>query len=247
MSYIYRCGCVGETDSICPIHKVSHIIHSSAAPNEIEEDCIYRDRKIQTILSNNKKPDFYKKFNLVFLPSSKRPVEKVVEKGDPAHKHAAKYFAKKHLAVIYSEYDDFASNIASVYRMGYKDKNIRILTSLRAYDIADVQGHHAEFRGFVILFGKCSMERMPKSIYHLGQLCMYEASFINLPWVKRILHYNAESFRVYLAMQKLYDEEKLKKTVIRKRLCIKTEYVEIFNLIKSGAIHTDALRCITNG
>ncbi len=243
MSFIYRCGCVGATEPVCPIHNVNHIIQSSASPETLDDSHICRDRKVQAILSN-RKFNFVKKFNLIFLPPSRKKVTRIVEKGDRLHHHVRQYFAKKHLAIIYCEGDELASSVASIYEMGYTDSQIRIVSSLRAYDVADSGGVHDEFRGYVLMFGTCNMRKLPKAIIHLGQLCLYEAHFINLPWVKRILHYDAESFRPYIGMQSTYAEEKLKGITIRKRLVVKTKYAEIFNAIQRGTINTDALRCI---
>lgn len=247
MSYIYRCGCVGEDSPICPKHRVNHIIQSSASPSTLTEKQIYKDRKVKLVLSN-KKAKFGKKFNLVFLPSAKqRPLEKISAKGDPIHNHVSQFFAKKHQAVIYCEYEELAANLCSIYSMGYEDHQIRVMNSLRTYDIKDVRGHHEEFRGSVIMFGNYDLDALPKSFVFLGQLCLYESHFIKRDWIKNVLDYDSHTFRPYLGFKPIYDEEKLKKIEINKSLVIKTPYTEIFNLIKNGSIHTDALRCITHG
>lgn len=247
MSYIYRCGCVGENEPLCPTHRVNHIIQSSASPSDTFDKQIFREKSHKLILSN-KKTKFPKKFNLVFLPTAKaRPLEKITAKGDSVHKHVAQFFAKKHQAVIYCEYEEMAANLASIYHMGYGEDQVKIMTSLRSYDVKNVHGLHDDFRGAVIMFGNYDMGALPKSIVHLGQLCLYESHFIQRKWVKRVLHYDAHSFRPYLGFRTVYAEEKLKGISLGKSLVIKTPYAEVFNMIKNKTIHTDALRCITHG
>lgn len=231
MSYIYRCGCVGDNSETCPRHRVGFIVQSSSDPNSTEKDK-YKTGSVNLLLSGSN-AKINTKFNLAFFPTVVGIEPNTVESPFREHKIVFDMLDEsKHQGVLMCEQADLASNLISLLLLGIDMADIQIMTSLRTYDIKSVGGVHEDFFGYIIVFGNHAMDRLPKSCVHLGSLCLFERTLIQQDWITKVLDYNATSPRTYLAANDL-----------NKTICIKTKYRELFNMIKCGSVSFQMLQC----